>query len=231
MSDILIVAAHPDDEVLGCFATVADMIKKGKTAATVILGTGKTSRGETSQKELEELKTETKNANEVIGINKVYFADFPDNAFDSVSLLNIVKEIEKIIAIEKPEIIFTHHIGDMNIDHQITHKAVLTATRPMKDECVKTIYAMEIPSSTEWNSFDRNTAFVANCFFDVSESVELKVKAMSCYKSELREFPHPRSLEYIRLLAKINGAKVGIDFSENFQLVRSIKIYGGGGKI
>ena len=150
---ILIVAAHPDDEVLGCFGTVAKLIKKGYEAYTLILSGGKTSRNNYSQADLDELKTETQKANAIIGIKKVFMADFPDNAFDSVPLLNIVKKIEDVKQEIRPEIIFTHHVGDMNVDHQITHKAVLTATRPMVDECVKTIYSMEIPSSTEWNSY------------------------------------------------------------------------------
>lgn len=222
---VLIVAAHPDDEVLGCFGTVANMIKNGYEACSLILGTGKTSRGPASEEELNALKAEAETANKIIGIEKVYFSDFPDNAFDSVPLLNIVKEVEKIVEIEKPEIIFTHHIGDMNVDHQITHKAVLTATRPMVDCRVESIYAMEIPSSSEWNCFDRNTAFIPNCFFDISDSIDLKIKAMDCYKSELREYPHPRSLQHLRELAKVNGTKVGLEYSENFQLVRKI---GGG---
>lgn len=219
---ILIVAAHPDDEVLGCFATVAKLIKEGYEAYTLILSGGKTSRGEVDKIELNLLQTEMKQANDLIGIKKVLTANFPDNAFDSVALLEIVKEIEKIKEEIKPEIIFTHHIGDMNIDHQVTHKAVLTATRPMKDECVKAIYSMEISSSTEWNSFSPQSAFIPNVFFEIENTIDLKVEAMSKYKSELREYSHPRSLKHIKELAKVNGTKVGLNYSENFMLVRSV---------
>jgi len=219
---ILIIAAHPDDEVLGCFGTVAKMINKGYEAYTLILSGGKTSRGEVEQKELDELKNEMFEANKLIGIKEVFQANFPDNAFDSVPLLTIVKKIEEIKDKIQPSIIFTHHIGDMNVDHQITHKAVLTATRPMKDECVKTIYSMEIPSSTEWNSFSKETAFVPNVFFDVTETIDKKVEAMSLYQSELRKYPHPRSLDFIKELAKTNGIKVGLNYSENFMLIRSV---------
>ena len=219
---VLIVAAHPDDEVLGCFGTVSKLIKQGYEAYTLILSGGKTSRGEVEQSELDNLKQEMLNANKLIGVKEVFQADFPDNAFDSVPLLTIVKKIEEIKNKIKPEIIFTHHIGDMNIDHQITHKAVLTATRPMEDECVKTIYSMEVPSSTEWNSFSRETAFIPNIFFDVTETIDAKVNAMACYKSELREYPHPRSLQFIKELAKTNGIKVGLEYSENFMLIRGI---------
>ncbi|MBS6473994.1 MAG: PIG-L family deacetylase [Acetobacter sp.] len=218
----MIVAAHPDDEVLGCFGTVAGMIKNGWEAYTLILSGGKTSRGEVEQSEIDRLKEEMREANRLIGIKEVFQTDFPDNAFDSVPLLQIVKKTEEIKNEIQPEIVFTHHIGDMNIDHQITHKAVLTATRPMADEPVKTVYSMEVPSSTEWNAFSKETAFVPNVFVDITETMDLKVRAMDCYRSELREYPHPRSLRHIKELAKNNGVKVGLNYSENFVLVRSI---------
>lgn len=219
---ILIVAAHPDDEVLGCFGTVAKMIQEGYEAYTLILSGGKTSRGKVEKEEIENLKKEMLNANKTIGIKEVYQLNFPDNSFDSIPLLDIVKEIEKIKDLIQPSIIFTHHIGDMNIDHQLTHKAVLTATRPMDNECVKTIYSMEIPSSTEWNSFNVQTAFIPNVFVDISKTINLKINAMAEYISELREYPHPRSLQHIKELAKVNGTKIGLNYSENFILVRQI---------
>lgn len=219
---ILIVAAHPDDEVLGCFAIVAKLIQDGYEAYTLILSSGKTSRGKVDEKELHLIQEEMKQANGLIGIKEVFCMNFPDNAFDSVPLIEIVKEIEKIKVKIKPEIIFTHHLGDMNIDHQITHQAVLTATRPMVGECVKTVYSMEIPSSTEWNSFSSQTTFVPNIFFEVEKTIDLKMNAMAKYKSELREYPHPRSLKHLKELAKVNGTKVGLNFSENFMLIRSI---------
>lgn len=220
---ILIVAAHPDDEVLGCFATVAKLIKQGYEAYTLILSGGKTSRGIVAKEELETLQLEMKNANKLIGIKEVFTADCPDNAFDSIPLLEIVKKIEEIKQQVQPDIIFTHHVGDMNIDHQITHKAVLTATRPMVDECVKTIYSMEIPSSTEWNAFSTQNAFIPNVFFEIEDTIDLKVEAMNTYKSELRDYPHPRSLKYLKELARTNGVKVGLNYSENFMLIREIK--------
>ena len=219
---ILIIVAHPDDEVLGCFGTVAKLIKQGYEVYTMILSGGKTSRGGVDEKEIELLKEEMVEANSLIGIKQVFQEDFPDNAFDSVPLLGIVKKIEEVKEKVKPEIIFTHHVGDMNVDHQMTHKAVLTATRPVENEYVKTIYAMEIPSSTEWNGFSKETAFIPNTFFDITDTIDMKVNAMARYKSELRDYPHPRSLQHIKELAKVNGAKVGLNYSENFILIRSI---------
>lgn len=219
---LLIVAAHPDDEVLGCFGTVAKMIQDGWVAYTLILSGGKTSRGIVNSAELDNLRVEMKKANSSIGIEEVFHADFPDNAFDSVPLLNIVKEIEKVKRQVSPEIIFTHHTGDMNIDHHITHRAVLTATRPMVDESVHSIYAMEVPSSTEWNCYSKESAFIPNIFVDITDAIDKKIEAMAMYSSELREYPHPRSLQHLRELARTNGVKVGLNYSENFMLVRHI---------
>ena len=224
MKKILVIAAHPDDEILGCGGTAAKLASEGKEIYTLILGEGKSSRGDVSPEEFDVLKKEMESANKIVGVKKVFTANFPDNRFDSVDLLDIVKEIEKIKNLLKPDTVFTHHFGDLNIDHQLTYKAVLTATRPMADECVKKIYSFEVPSSTEWNSFSRETAFIPNVFVDISGTLETKVKAMSEYKSELRDYPHPRSLQFIRELAKYNGIKTGLGYSENFCLVRSINI-------
>jgi LmbE family N-acetylglucosaminyl deacetylase len=218
---ILIVAAHPDDEVLGCFGMVARLIKEGYEAYTLILGEGKTSRDEKNIKnELEILNSEIKKANEVIGIKKVFIEQFPDNKFDSVPLLDIVKVVAKIKDEIKPDIIFTHYEKDLNIDHQITYQAVITATRPMEDECVKEIYSFEILSSTEWNY---PLSFSPDFFFDISDTLDLKIEAMKKYNSELREYPHPRSLEGIELNAKYQGMRVGKKYVEAFKSVRVIK--------
>lgn len=222
---ILIVAAHPDDEVLGCFGTVARLIKEGYEAYTLILGEGKTSRDEKREVEdkIDEIKilnTEIQKANNFIGIKKVFLESFPDNRFDSVDLLDIIKVISKVKEEIKPDIIFTHYENDLNVDHQITYKAVVTATRPMKDECVKEIYSFEILSSTEWNY---PLSFSPDTFFDVSDTLNLKIKAMKEYVSELCEYPHPRSLEGIELNAKYQGMRVGKEYVETFKSVRVIK--------
>ncbi len=218
---ILIVAAHPDDEVLGCFGTTAKLIKEGYEAYTLILGEGKTSRDIVNKKDaLAVLNKEIKKANAVIGIKKVYVESFPDNRFDSIDLLNIIKVISKVKEEVKPDIIFTHYKNDLNIDHQITYKAVITATRPMEDECVKEIYSFEILSSTEWNY---PLSFVPDTYFDIKNTINLKIEAMKEYKSELCEYPHPRSLVGIELNAKYQGMRVGEKYVEAFKSIRIIK--------
>jgi LmbE family N-acetylglucosaminyl deacetylase len=222
---ILIIAAHPDDEVLGCFGTVAKMVKEGDEAYTLILGEGKTSRDEqrsieNKKAELNILNQEIEKANSVINIKKTFIENFPDNRFDSVDLLDIVKAILKVKKEIKPDIIFTHYENDLNIDHQITYQAVVTATRPMEDESVKEIYSFEVLSSTEWNY---PLSFSPDLFFDISETIKLKKEAMKQYNSELCQFPHPRSIEGIELNAKYHGMRVGKAYVEAFKTVRVIK--------
>ena len=220
---VLVIAAHPDDEVLGCGATIKRLVETGAEVFTLILSAGKSSREDDDiSTEQRELKNEMLEANRSLGVKEVYTADFPDNAFDSVPLLKIVKRIEEVKDALKPNMMFTHHIGDMNIDHQITHGAVLTATRPMAGEVVKEVLSFEVPSSTEWNSFSKESIFVPNVFYDVTKSIDDKIAAMAIYKSELRDYPHPRSLEYIGDIAKVWGAKIGVGRAEAFCLVRSI---------
>jgi LmbE family N-acetylglucosaminyl deacetylase len=208
---ILIVASHPDDEVLGCFGTVARLIKEGYEAYTLILGEGKTSRDEqriteNRKDEIDQLNTEIQKANNVIGIKKVFIESFPDNRFDNVDLLDIVKVVSKVKKEVEPDIIFTHFKNDLNIDHRLTYQAVLTATRPMQNEYTKEIYSFEVLSSTEWNY---PNSFSPDTYFDISDTIELKLKAMKKYASELCEYPHPRSLEGINLNAKYQGMRVG----------------------
>ena len=156
----------------------------------------------------------------MIGIKRVYLENFPDNRFDSVDLLDIVKVISKIKDEIKPDIIFTHYENDLNIDHQITYKAVITATRPMVAESVKEIYSFEILSSTEWNY---PISFSPDTYFDISDTIGLKVEAMKKYTSELCEFPHPRSTKGIELNAQYHGMRVGREAVEAFKSIRVIK--------
>ena len=210
---ILIIAAHPDDEVLGCGGTVARLSKEDHSIYTLILGEGVTSRDnirnrKNRENEIIDLKNYAEKANKILGVKRVFFYDFPDNRFDTVSFLNIVKTIEKVKNELKPNIIFTHYEKDLNIDHQITYKAVITATRPVREETVKEVYSFEIPSSTEWFY---PLSFSPDMFFDISETIDIKLKALKKYQTELRESPHPRSCEGVKLIAKLWGMKVGLN--------------------
>ena len=222
--NILVVAAHPDDEILGCGGTIARLAQEGHKVFTLILGEGVTSRLEKISKaktasRLGQLRKNAVEANKIVGARKLFVEKLPDNRFDSVDLLEIVKIVEKYKQVIKPEIIFTHYAHDMNIDHCITNKAVLTAARPMLGETVKEIYAFEVLSSTEWNF---PLSFSPNYFVSIRDTLGTKIKAMGAYKEELREYPHPRSLKAIELNAKYWGVRLGVPAAEAFMALRTI---------
>ena len=175
------------------------------------------------QKELRHLKLEAEQSAKILGIKELLFKDFPDNRFDTVPLLTIVKAVEEVKEQIEPNVIYTHHQGDLNIDHQITFQAVLTACRPKKDETVREIYSFEVPSSTEWSSPVALNYFMPNVFIDITETLEKKVEALRAYQGELREYPHPRSPEAIRAIAHRWGSTVGVEAAEAFQLIRLIR--------
>ncbi|MBN1793551.1 MAG: PIG-L family deacetylase [Candidatus Omnitrophica bacterium] len=222
--NILIVAAHPDDEILGCGGTVARLIKEGHAAYTLLLGEGVTSRDEERDpkkrgKEINSLRNQAQQANAALGVKEVFIHSFPDNRFDTVPLLDIVKVIEKTKEKVKPALVFTHYANDLNIDHRITCAAVLTATRPVLDETVKEIYSFEVPSSTEWNY---PLSFSPNVYFDISQTIDVKLQAIKQYVSEIKEPPHPRSQEGVELNARMWGMKVGLGYAEAFTCVRRL---------
>jgi LmbE family N-acetylglucosaminyl deacetylase len=226
---ILVIAAHPDDELLGQGATIHKLSNEFNcTCRAVILGEGLTSRSEERdrekwEKELKEHRACIHEAADIIGYNTVEIYDFPDNRFDSVDLLDIIKVIENEKEEFQPEIIFTHHGGDLNIDHQRTFEAVMTATRPMKDEIVKTIITFETPSSTEWQASSDPRRFTPNLFVEVSEEdIQAKCDGMEAYKFEKREWPHPRSTKALKVLAQKNGMVAGHGLAEAFLIIRML---------
>lgn len=227
---ILIVVAHPDDEILGLGATMNKLIHEFSVQThVVILGEGVTSRGvernvQAWKKELAIHNRNIQSAKKVIGYHSLKTYDFADNRFDSIDLLDIIKVIEKEKASFQPDIIFTHHGGDVNIDHQKTFEAVITACRPMENETVKTIITFETMSGTEWRASTDPKHFVPNLFFSVDEShLKAKIKAMESYEYEKREYPHPRSPEALKIRAQMWGVSIGVNFSEAFCVVRSIQ--------
>lgn len=222
---LLVVAAHPDDEVLGCGGAIAKLSQENDVY-TLILGEGATSRDmpeEEKKQAVSQLRREAISANKKLNVKKVFFEEFPDNKFDTVPLLDIIKVIERHIQKIKPEVIYTHHGGDLNIDHQITHRAVLTVARPVGDNSIKKILLYEILSCTEWSDLDPCSSFMPNTYVGISETINMKLEAMRCYKSEIREYPHPRSLEGIKILAQKRGLEVGLKVAEAFCLVRCIE--------
>lgn len=228
MKKILVVAAHPDDEILGVGGTVAKHVAAGDEVYAIILGEGQTSRGEHREDVgadvVSELHKNTMESALKVGYKDVFFADFPDNRFDEVDLLDIVKAVEHKIRELEPEIVYTHYSGDLNVDHQYTARAVLTATRPIGKYPVKEIYAFETLSSTEWNfDYSAQPAFCPNVFVDITDYYSCKEEAMRCYVSELCQYPHPRSLEGMDVLSKTRGITAGMQRAEAFMLIRSMR--------
>lgn len=220
--NILVVAAHPDDEVLGCGGTIIENVKVGNKVFVLILGEGATSRhkeDDKCQSEIDKLKAQAQQSAHIMGVSDVFFCSLPDNRFDGVSLLDIIKIIEKHIRIVSPEIIYTQHGGDLNIDHQLTFQSVLTAARPMEGTNVNAIYAYETSSSTEWSFQHTFPVFRPNHFVDISNSLNKKLNAFQVYTEEIRDFPHPRSLEAIQAQAMKNGSIIGFKAAEAFETV------------
>jgi LmbE family N-acetylglucosaminyl deacetylase len=222
---ILIVAAHPDDEVLGCAGTIARLTEEGHEAYTLILGEGITSRDASRARdkrsgEIEALKDRAREANKTIGVKEVFLRDFPDNRFDEAALLDIVKAVEETVVAIKPEVIFTHHRNDLNIDHRITYNAVLTACRPACAPRVREIYSFEVPSSTEWNY---PYVFNPTRFINIARSMKRKLSALRRYDSELKRYPHPRSMEGVKLNAAYWGMRTGLKYAEAFEVIRSVE--------
>ena len=226
---IMIVVAHPDDELLGLGATMNKLISESNVIThLVILGEGITSRSEIRDQEKweKELEIHRKNiyaAQACIGYHSVSIHQLADNRFDSVNLLDIIKIVEKEKEQFRPDVIFTHHGGDLNIDHQRTFEAVITCTRPMEQEQVKTIIAFETPSGTEWRASTDPRHFIPNLFFEVSEeNINAKVRGMENYEFEKRKYPHPRSPEALKIQAQRWGVAIGKPYAEAFVLVRQI---------
>lgn len=223
MKKVLVIAAHPDDELLGLGGTVRKLADAGKEVHAVILAEGITSRSDkredADQSELIALREGAEKAAGIVGYQTIDFCGFPDNRMDSVDLLDIIKTVSKFVEKYQPDTIFTHHHGDLNIDHRRTCEAVLTACRPVGEYGVRRIYAFETPSSTEWN-YVYNEPFTPNVYVDVTDTLEAKVDGMACYRSESTVYPHPRSSEALRALGKLRGSNVGYEMAEAFMLLR-----------
>jgi LmbE family N-acetylglucosaminyl deacetylase len=227
VSVILVVAAHPDDEVLGVGATAARCAAAGDTVHLAILGEGVTSRAPdraaADPAAVIALQDDARAAAAMLGAKSVAFGDLPDNRFDTLALLDIVKRVEDWVRELDPEIVYTHHPGDLNVDHRLTFQAVLTATRPVPTCRVREVYAFEIVSSTEWAFGRLAEPFSPTVFEDVTSTIELKVSALERYRGEHRPFPHPRSGEALRAIARRWGSVVGLRYAEAFELIRAIR--------
>lgn len=218
---VLVVAAHSDDEALGCGGTIARHASQRDSVHLLFLADGVTSRDLTADSA--DRNEAAVNAAKLLGANSPVFLDLPDNRLDTVALLDIVQSIEKTIEEVSPDIVYTHHGGDLNIDHAITHQAVMTACRPVPGQSVKAIYGFEVLSSTGWGSPDQNLPFCPAHFVSIESYLETKIAALNCYAEEMRPFPHARSQEAVESLARLRGSQVGLKAAEAFTVLRQIK--------
>ena len=227
-SSILIVAAHPDDEVLGCGGSIARHADAGDHVQVLILAEGATSRQQQRDRgqvdtELSDLARAAQKAGEILGAKGVELLDLPDNRLDSIDRLDLVKLIEARIERYQPQIVYTHHAGDVNIDHRRLHEAVVTACRPTPGHSVKRLLSFEVASSTECQPPGSAPAFQPNWFVDISDQWDRKRLALEAYATEMRPWPHARSIQALEHLARWRGAQVGVEAAEAFCLLRELR--------
>ena len=220
---ILVIASHPDDETLGMGGTILKHTSKENIVHVLVITDGSSSQYKNYEKMIKRKKDEAKKSMNILGVKKIEFNTLPDMKLDMIPQIEINKVIEKKIKDFKPDIVYTHHGGDINKDHRIVFESTMVALRPKPNQKVNEIYTYETPSSTEWGIYDEKNIFKSNVFEDISNFVERKIKAVKSYKTELREYPHPRSPEAIKAYDKRNGITVGKEFVERFYLIRSMK--------
>lgn len=218
---VLVVCAHSDDEALGCAGSLAKWSAEVDTIATIFLTNGVSSRSGDNEKEIKARYEAQRKCMNILNVNDYENYNFPDNALDTVPILELAKTIENKINKFKPTIILTHNISDLNIDHRKCCEAVLVATRPQNNNSVRFLASFEILSSTEWN-FASHDKFSPNLFVDISKHLKTKIAACECYEAEIRKPPHSRSIENVLTLAKLRGSSVGVEYAESFKLLRGI---------
>jgi LmbE family N-acetylglucosaminyl deacetylase len=222
MKSVLVVVAHADDEALGCGGTISRHVEQGDAVHLVLMADGVRSRTDASDADLARRIEASRRAQTILGLSSTHPLGLPDNRMDSVPLLELVKKLEPIIEEIRPTVIYTHHYGDLNIDHCLTHAAVMTACRPVPDSSVREIYGFEVLSSTEWAT-PLESQFVPNFFVDISQQLRTKLKALEAYAEEMREAPHSRSMKHVEVLARHRGYSIGIDAAEAFEVYRIIR--------
>lgn len=218
---VLAVAAHPDDELLGLGGTLARHVDDGDEVVCVVASEGATTRyGEQAASELQSCGQA---AARILGAREIRFLGLPDQQLDAQPILSVIQAIERVVDEFQPEIVYSHHWGDVNRDHRVISEAIMVACRPIGARFPRSIYLFETPSSTEWSWPDPNAAFVPNHFVDVSTTLERKLEAMACYKTEVRPSPHPRSLEALRSRAAYWGQVITRPYAEAFVVARQVR--------
>ena len=215
MANVLVLAAHPDDETLGCGATIAKLASEGHRITLLTFTDGVSARG---NNEAPNRNEKLKLCADILGIHSYKTGTFPDNQMDSIPLIQVCKFIEDSVDFI-PDIIFTHHHSCLNIDHQIVARATNVAFRPPHGKQIK-IYAYYVPSSTD---YEFSNTFDGHSYFNVEEYKDIKLKCLKmCYNEEMRDFPHSRSYENVENLMRVWGVEAGIEYAEKFKLLKEV---------
>jgi LmbE family N-acetylglucosaminyl deacetylase len=218
---ILVVAAHPDDEILGVGGTISKLTKQGKQVDVLIFTDGSSSQYFDNNIILEDKFIEAKIANNVVGAKLLKRADFPDMRLDTVAHIDKNIVLTKIISEGEYDTIFVQNVSDINRDHRELYESTVVACRPYPNQKVKYLLSYYVNSSTEWGNILLDKPFKPNVFIDISNTISLKLEAMKHYKTELRTYPHPRSIEAINNTSKYFGNTVGVEYAEAFKLIFS----------
>ena len=225
MKKVLVIAAHPDDEVLGMGGTIAKLVKEDCEVNVLIVTDGSSSQYRESddlQKIIEDKKKETWACAQTLGVKQVYYGGMPDMRLDTTPHITVNKVIENLIDELESDTVFTHFWGDVNQDHVNVYRSTLVAVRPVQGQMVKELYCYRVPSSTEWTPCKSDTMFMPNVFVDITEVAEQKYAAFAEYSTELREYPHPRSVHHLKELDVARGLEVGQGPTETFVLLRKL---------
>lgn len=220
---VLVIAAHPDDELLGLGGTIAKHSSNGDEVHVLMITEGSSTQYKDQPDMIEQKKREITNVKNILRISDVHFVDLPDMKLDTLAHIDVNNPITKAVHKLQPEVVFTHFYGDVNKDHRVIFESTMVAVRPATNSSIKKVICYNTPSSTEWNIQQGHTAFMPNMYVDITEFLDKKLEALHQYKSEMREYPHPRSPESVRIHANYWGNHIGVEAAEAFMIVREIR--------
>ena len=217
---VLVIAAHPDDETIGAGGTIARHVAHGDEVYWCIVTQGYSPPW--SEETLAAARRQVYDVQRVLGIQEVFFCGFPTVKLNTVPYIDLCSALQRVVDQVRPEVVYTTPRDDINQDHRIVYEGTLVATRPLPGSSIRRLLCYEISPTTRFGLPTGSSGFVPNVFVDVSQYMDKKLEAVSCYQTELREYPHPRSLEGLRLLAEERGLSVGMKAAECFQLIREL---------
>ncbi|MGA4604080.1 PIG-L deacetylase family protein [Pseudoalteromonas maricaloris] len=224
MKNVLVVAPHADDEILGCGGVIAKYVEAGNKVFIAVMTNASVGAPELfSRESIDNIRSEAKRSHELLGVTETVYYDFPAPQLEQYPQYKIASALNKLIRDKQIDTLFIPHKGDLHLDHGVIYNACLVAARPVPGQCVKHIYAYETLSETEWGHPTAEAVFVPRKYISLSEKhFTQKLAAMECFASQLKDFPNTRSLDAIRCLAALRGATVGVEYAEAFDIIRSI---------